>query len=279
MTKPAITKRATKGSALTYTELDTNFQNLSDATWGVTDGTNSYDFNLNDRLTFTAGTNVTLGVNPSTGAVTINSSGGGTIQSGLNGYLPVYLGDGTTLNDTVISYSSSNGVGINLTANSGPDFQINNVVKVNSLVSGAISGSTITSTLTIGNSFFYKTQTASINTAMDTELILDNLKVRVNNVSGTLGQLQARAVSSNFNAYTTCLTNKAGSALVNDTNSTSINFTTSAWASIGASTTIAAGGDVIEVHLTDHSNDRVYRITTIHGNNTTGAYISIERML
>ena len=32
MAKPAITLRATKGAALTYTELDTNFSNIKDAT-------------------------------------------------------------------------------------------------------------------------------------------------------------------------------------------------------------------------------------------------------
>lgn len=36
MAKPAITKRVTKGSALTYSELDTNFQNLADATYSIT---------------------------------------------------------------------------------------------------------------------------------------------------------------------------------------------------------------------------------------------------
>lgn len=78
MTKPAITNRVTKGAALTYAELDTNFSNLQNATIGVTDGTNTHAFNLNDTITFTAGTNVTLGVNPSTGAITIAASGGVT---------------------------------------------------------------------------------------------------------------------------------------------------------------------------------------------------------
>ena len=36
MAKPAITKRAVKAAALTYAELDTNFQNLADATVTVT---------------------------------------------------------------------------------------------------------------------------------------------------------------------------------------------------------------------------------------------------
>jgi hypothetical protein len=74
MAKPTIVTRATKGSALTWTEGDSNFTNLRDATLSVTDGTNTKALNLNDTLTFTAGTNVTLSVNATTGVVTINSS-------------------------------------------------------------------------------------------------------------------------------------------------------------------------------------------------------------
>jgi hypothetical protein len=74
MTKPTIVTRAGKGAALTWTEGDSNLTNLRDATLSVTDGTNTKALNLNDTLTFTAGTNVTLSVNASTGAVTINSS-------------------------------------------------------------------------------------------------------------------------------------------------------------------------------------------------------------
>jgi hypothetical protein len=74
MTKPVIVTRAGKGSALTWTEGDSNFTNLQNATLTVTDGTNSKALDLNSTLTFTAGTNVTLSVNSSTGAVTINSS-------------------------------------------------------------------------------------------------------------------------------------------------------------------------------------------------------------
>ena len=93
MTKPAITTRATKGLALDYTELDANFTNLRDATLSVTDGTNSKAFNLNDTVTFTAGTNVTIGVNPTTGAITIGASTGtstGNIQWSYSGS-PSYL--------------------------------------------------------------------------------------------------------------------------------------------------------------------------------------------
>jgi len=74
MTKPVIVTRASKGSALTWTEGDSNFTNLQNATLTFTDGTNSHVFSLNDTVTFTAGTNITLSVNASTGAVTINNS-------------------------------------------------------------------------------------------------------------------------------------------------------------------------------------------------------------
>lgn len=74
MAKPSITKRQVKGAALTYAELDTNFQNLADATIGVSDGTNSKALNLNDTIQFIAGTNATVAVNPSTGAVTIGTT-------------------------------------------------------------------------------------------------------------------------------------------------------------------------------------------------------------
>lgn len=105
MTKPAITKRAVKGSALTYNELDTNFQNLADATVGVTDGTNSFDYNLNDRIQFTAGTNITLGVNPTTGAITINASSTGNVNTGAANAIAYYPSAGTTVDDTALTYT------------------------------------------------------------------------------------------------------------------------------------------------------------------------------
>lgn len=74
MAKPTIVTRAGKGSALTWTEGDANLTNLRDATITVTDGTNSKALNLNDTLSFTAGTNMTVAVNSSTGAVTISTS-------------------------------------------------------------------------------------------------------------------------------------------------------------------------------------------------------------
>ena len=77
MAKPTIVTRAGKGSALTWTEGDTNLTNLRDATIGITDGVTSGTLDLNDTLTFTAGTNVTLSYNSGTKALTVNATGGG----------------------------------------------------------------------------------------------------------------------------------------------------------------------------------------------------------
>jgi hypothetical protein len=108
MTKPVITSRTTKGLALTYAELDQNFQNLQDATIGVSDGTNTYNFNLNDVISIAGAGGATVGVNPSTGAITI-TSGNGTVNLGAAGAIPYYPSAGTNLDDTGIKYEYISG--------------------------------------------------------------------------------------------------------------------------------------------------------------------------
>ena len=114
MTKPVVTLRNTKGSALDYTELDTNFANLRDATITVTDGTNSKAIDLNGSIQFTAGSNITIGVNATTGAITISGNAGGTINTGASGALSYYPSAGTTLDDTKIIYTNLGGGDVRL---------------------------------------------------------------------------------------------------------------------------------------------------------------------
>ena len=79
MAKPAITTRATKGSALTWTEGDNNFTNLKDATITLQAGTGGTNVvsDLNGTVTLVAGTNVTLSGDNSAKTVTINSTASG----------------------------------------------------------------------------------------------------------------------------------------------------------------------------------------------------------
>lgn len=84
MAKPAITLRATKGAALTYTELDTNFSNIKDATVTITGGSTAVTADLNGNITLVAGTNVTITGNNTSKEITISatSGGGGGTMSG-----------------------------------------------------------------------------------------------------------------------------------------------------------------------------------------------------
>ena len=71
MAKPAITKRAVKAAALTYAELDTNFQNIVDSSISVAgDSGTTQSLDLNDTLTVAGGVGLTSVM--STDTVTLN---------------------------------------------------------------------------------------------------------------------------------------------------------------------------------------------------------------
>jgi hypothetical protein len=113
MAKPAITKRVTKGSALTYSELDTNFQNLTDATVTLTAGSGgtAVSSDLNGNITLVAGTGVTLTGNNTAKTITIASAGAGTVNTGASGALTFYPSPGgAVVDDTLITYSQSVGL-------------------------------------------------------------------------------------------------------------------------------------------------------------------------
>lgn len=83
MTKPVLTLRDTKGSPLTNDELDTNFENLRDATITLqadTSGTNVVA-ELNGTITIVAGTGMTITGDNTAKTVTItNTFGSGSLN-------------------------------------------------------------------------------------------------------------------------------------------------------------------------------------------------------
>jgi hypothetical protein len=112
MAKPAITKRVTKGAALTYSELDTNFQNLTDATITLTAGSGgtAVTADLNGNITLVAGTNVTLTGDNTAKTITINSTaaGSGTVSSGTVNRLAYYSATGTLVaSSRLATYTTS----------------------------------------------------------------------------------------------------------------------------------------------------------------------------
>ena len=72
--------------------------------------------------------------------------------------------------------------------------------------------------------------------------------------------------------------NVSGFALSGNTNSAGITFTTTYTNISGSQATLSAIGDTTTLHLIDTTNSRIYRITAIHCQGTTGGYTSIERM-
>ena len=74
MAKPTIVKRLVKGSHLTFTELDANFQNLQDATVTVNGDTGSTVSDLNGSVTIAGGTALTTSVAGSTLTVNLDNT-------------------------------------------------------------------------------------------------------------------------------------------------------------------------------------------------------------
>jgi len=82
MAKPTIVTRASKGSALTWTEGDANLTNLRDATITIQAGTGGTAVvsDLNGTVTLVAGTNITLTGDNTAKTVTIDSTASGGLE-------------------------------------------------------------------------------------------------------------------------------------------------------------------------------------------------------
>lgn len=116
MTKPAITSRITKGTALTYDELDTNFKNLQDSTVNVevqdSLGNKSViTLNLNDTLKFKPGSGFELQGDPTTKSVQFGATNANVafawVSNGTTNYQASY-------SDPTLYLIPGNGIGINI---------------------------------------------------------------------------------------------------------------------------------------------------------------------
>ena len=114
MAKPSVTLRNTKGAALTYSELDTNFTNLKDATLTLTAGSGgtSVTADLNGTITIVAGTNITVSGDNSAKTITINASSGGSLNTNT-----VLVGD--NVSGLVTVQNQANNIGVSFASNGG----------------------------------------------------------------------------------------------------------------------------------------------------------------
>lgn len=129
MAKPSITTRASKGAALSYSELDANFTNLQDATLTLTAGTGgtAVTADLNGNITLVAGTGVTLTGDNTAKTITINSSGGSSLDVDL-----IEVGQADT-DDVVIQADTGQNKSIVLKASYPGAPSVASYVKVNAV--------------------------------------------------------------------------------------------------------------------------------------------------
>lgn len=120
MAKPSITLRNTKGSALTYTELDDNFSNLRDATVSLTadTGGTSVSSDLNGNITLVAGDGISVTGDDTAKTITIENT-----SLGSNAFATIAVaGQSNVVADSVSdTLTLIAGSGITLTTNATND--------------------------------------------------------------------------------------------------------------------------------------------------------------
>lgn len=165
MALPSLTLRNSKGSPLTFTEMDTNLQNLQTAVIGITTGSGTAgSLNLNDTLTIQSGAGIALSLNTGTKTLTISNTGTVSAGTGLT-----QSGTTVSLNTATTSTIGGIKVGANLTitadgtlsataSGSGFTGTVATLTATNSIV---LSGITLTQSANGSLSATYTTSTTS----------------------------------------------------------------------------------------------------------------------
>jgi hypothetical protein len=117
------------------------------------------------------------------------------------------------------------------------------------------------------------------NSAIDTELTVDNYRFRVSNQGGIFPQVISNT-GGTVNSAWTVVAARSGSAIT-QTGSTGTLVPNNAWTSLYTSGGMDSAGDTYVATLQDKSAGRIYRVTFMRSDNgaTTGYNIIAERLL
>jgi hypothetical protein len=117
------------------------------------------------------------------------------------------------------------------------------------------------------------------NSAIDTELTIDDFRFRVSNQGGNFPQIISNTGGSK-NCGWTVVAARSGSA-VTQAGSTGTIVANNAWTSLYTLGGMDSAGDTYTVTLQDKGEGRIYRITFMRSDNgsTTGYNIIAERLL
>lgn len=219
MTKPALTLRGTKGTPLTNDELDTNFENLRDATIGVGAGTSGVVVvsDLNGTVTLVEGTGITLTGDNTAKTIVIDAALGAnnalesnSIELGADDTSAVTLAPPTgyaskdlILNFDTVTIDSPSGANI-LTA-LGTDFTIGVTLNDTQI---QIDGSTLSLETNAGSGQIYtfadELDLRTLNTVgVETRIVIGNYTASERTSIGTpqTGTLIFNETTSKFQGY------------------------------------------------------------------------------
>jgi hypothetical protein len=118
------------------------------------------------------------------------------------------------------------------------------------------------------------------NSAIDTELTIDDYRFRVSNSGGIYPQIISNVSGQTKNSAWTAVAAISGQA-VGQAGSTGNLVPNNAWVSLYSFAAMNSAGDTVTVTLQDKNLGRIYRVTFIRSDNgaTTGYNIIAERLL
>jgi hypothetical protein len=118
------------------------------------------------------------------------------------------------------------------------------------------------------------------NSAIDTELTIDDYRFRVSNQGGIYPQIISNVSGQTKNSAWTAVAAISGQA-VGQAGSTGNLVPNNAWVSLYSFAAMNAAGDTVTVTLQDKNLGRIYRVTFMRSDNgsTTGYNIIAERLL
>ena len=159
-----------------------------------------------------------------------------------------------------------------LNSNDGSAVSINQQVPSGT----AAGGLKVTGPVNAQSAYYVRT---GWNSAIDTEITVDDYRFRISNQGGIFPQVISNTAGTKNSAWTVVAA-RSGSA-INQTGSTGTLVANNAWTSLYTSAGMDSAGDTYVATLQDKAQGRIYRVTFMRSDNgsTTGYNIIAERLL